>query len=93
MEIRSRVGCYRARNLTDPEGDLFSPISEYVRALAEAGVAERAKCGVVEALGARNIANADRDVIKHRSLLKAPSQARGGRYLGARFWSMLGKNC
>ena len=54
-----RGGC------ADPETDFVSPISERIGIFAEADVTERAKRCVIEAPGARKIADADGDMIEH----------------------------
>jgi hypothetical protein len=49
----------------DPETDFVSPISEHIGIFAEADITQRAKRCVIEALGARKIADADGDMIEH----------------------------
>ena len=61
--MSGHTGC---STLPIQRGDLFSPISECVGILHETDITERAKCCVVEALAARKITDAGRDVIKHR---------------------------
>ena len=88
--MSGRTGCSAFAN---PEGDLFSPVSECVGILHETDITERAKCCVVEAPAARKITNPDRDVIKHRNLLESALSGYLRPYLGAQPWPMLGKNC
>src|ERR1051326_532632 len=61
------MGIWRDRRFgrRDPQRDLAGAVAERGGAVAEAGVAERRERGVVEALGACDVAHSDRDMVEH----------------------------
>src|SRR5689334_12781507 len=64
------IGRHRAGTGVEPQPDAAASVAQVAITLGQALVTQRLEGGIVEALGARQIADADGNVIEHESSLK-----------------------
>src|SRR5215208_1789969 len=69
MQARFLVRRHRAQGGADPQRDRVAPIAERAFALVQTSIAERLQRRVVEALRLGDVADADREVVDHETLL------------------------
>src|SRR5262249_8891349 len=79
MQARCWIGHDRPLGLADPKLHAVAPVAKAADALAQARISERLERGIIEALGAAGVYNANGNVIEHVLLLQISVGGRGGR--------------